>query len=436
MSNFHLGKSSCLNSGALYVKIPVSFRQESMSGMNQKLTSKQRVLEAVARGVLTGAVLSAVFLAGFIVRGSFPVIAQEKNDNQFPLLAEVENLVEANYLRDMPPEKQMEYAAIRGYLAELKDPYTFFIDPPVAQNESEVLAGQYGGIGVQVKLNEQGLVVLYPFRDGPAALAGVLDGDILVAINGESINSAERLDVIDRMLRGEVGEGRGVSITVQTPNDSAGPRDYFIEFQVVMVPSVIWRVLAEEPSFGYIQIVRFTSRTPDELRTALAELDAQNVVALVLDMRGNAGGLLQESVEVASEFLDGGVVFFEQRRSGETQTDATQGGAGLDKPLVVLIDHGTASAAELVAGAIRDRGRGILIGQKTYGKGSVQLIFRLSDDSSIHITSAEWYTPARSPLDGNGLEPDISMIPAEDGRDVELGEAIRYLQQAVATPAE
>jgi carboxyl-terminal processing protease len=342
-------------------------------------------------------------------------------------LGEVKSLVDANYLHDLPAEKDMEYAAVRGYLGALNDPYTFFIDPPVAQNESEVLAGQYGGIGVQVKRNEAGAFVLYPFRDSPAAVAGILDGDVLVAVNGSDIPVAERLDVVDRLLRGEVGDGRGVTISVRSPGADQA-RDYSIEFAVVAVPSVIWRPLIEEPTFGYIQILRFTARTPDELRTALTELNAQGVVVYVLDLRQNPGGLLQESVEVASEFLDGGVVFYERRRDGETETQANSGGLGLEKPMMVLIDNGTASAAELVAGAIRDRGRGTLVGQKTYGKGTVQLIFRLSDESSIHITTAEWFTPARAPLEGQGLEPDISMIPAEDGRDVELGEAIRQLR--------
>jgi carboxyl-terminal processing protease len=395
--------------------------------MKQNLRFRRRLLEAIGRGVLLGIVLSAFFLAGFIVRGHVPATAQEKNDEQFPLLREVRTLVDANYLRQLPSQKDLEYAAIRGYLGQLNDPYTFFVDPPVAQSESEVLAGQYGGIGVQVKLNEQGQFVLYPFRDGPAAAAGVRDGDILVAVNGAPIAPSERLDVVDQMLRGEVKQGNGVTVTVQSPG-SDQTRDYTIEFAVVMVPSVIWHPLVEDPTIGYVQILRFTARTPDELKTALSELDAQKVTALVLDLRGNSGGLLQESVEVASQFLKGGVVFYEQRRDGETETDAIDGGTELTKPLVVLVDHGTASAAELVAGAIRDRGRGILIGQKTYGKGSVQLIFRLSDDSSVHITSAEWFTPDRTPLDGNGLQPDISVTPAENGRDVELGEAIRYLQ--------
>jgi carboxyl-terminal processing protease len=398
--------------------------------------SKWQPLNAVARGMLIGIVLSAAFLAGFVVRGWDSATAQEKPGEQFALLDEVQSLLITHYLRDMPDEKEMEYAAIRGYLGALNDPYTFFIDPPVAQSESDVLAGEYGGIGVQVKHNERGFFELYPFRDGPAAKAGIQDGDILLKVDGVNVDMSERLDVVDRMLRGEVGDGRGVTITVMSAGATAAEtedtRDYFIDFEVVQVPSVIWRPLVEEPTFGYIQILRFTARTPDELVAALEGLDQQGVVAHILDLRGNSGGLLQESVEVASEFLDGGVVFYDRSREGETEVDATPGGAGLDKPVVVLVDNGTASAAELVAGALRDHGVGILVGQRSYGKGSVQLIFRLSDESSVHITSSEWFTPARTPLDGNGLEPDISMIPAEDGRDVELGEAIRFLRAELA----
>ncbi len=399
--------------------------------MEHHHTFRYRLFEAVARGALVGLLMGVAFLAGFLVRGQGSAVAQEEDGKEhFGLLAEVQNLVQDNYLREVPPENEMEYAAIRGYLGQLNDPYTFFIDPPVAQNESEVLAGQYGGIGVQVQRNEQGQFVLYPFRESPAQAAGIKDGDILLAVNGTEISTDERLDVVDRLLRGEVGEGRGVSVTVQSPG-SEETREFFIEFAVVTVPSVVWRTLAEEPTFGYIQIINFTSRTPDELHTALEDLNSQGVVALVLDLRNNPGGLLQELVEVASEFLDGGIVFYEHHRDSETPMNASPGGLALDQPLVVLVNSGTASAAELVAGAIRDRSRGILIGQKTYGKGSVQLIFRLSDNSSVHITSAEWFTPNRTPLAGNGLEPDIPMIPAEDGRDVELGEAVRQLREQV-----
>ena len=216
------------------------------------------------------------------------------------------------------------------------------------------------------------------------------------------------------MLRGEVGEGRGVKIAVLKP-DSGGTAEYFIEFAVVEVPSVIWRPVTEAPEFGYIQIRQFTSRTPEELRTALNELDSQGVTAWILDLRSNSGGLLQESVEVASEFLDGGVVFYEQRRDGETETVASPGGEGLDKTLVVLVNGGTASAAELVAGAIRDQGHGILIDSE-----------RRQGFCPVDLPSVRWFVgahhvcrmvyPGSTPIAGSGLEPNITTVPAEEAR--------------------
>ncbi len=396
---------------------------------------RQHLVDALIRGVLAGVVLSAVFLAGFFLGGQWTANAQPTiGQGEFPLLNEVRYLLQTNYLRPLPDARTMEHGAIRGYLEVLDDPFTYFIEPPVAQNESDVLAGEYGGIGAQLKLDERGFFVLYPFPEGPAIQAGVEEGDILLAVNGETLSPGTRLDEVERLLRGEVGEGRGVTLLLRRP-ESNETHEIFVPFAVVQVPSVVWRVIAEDPRIGYVQIMRFTARTPDELRTALDELNAQGVEALVLDLRSNSGGLLQEAVEVASEFLDDGVVFYEVTRDGETEKRASHGGRALRQPLVVLVNHGTASAAELVAGALRDHKRGVLIGQQTYGKGSVQYIFRLADNSSVHITAAEWLTPNRDPINGVGLTPDISMIPADDGRDVELGEAIRQLRnQLEATP--
>ncbi len=400
---------------------------------NIRSSAQQHLAKTLIRGALAGAVLSVVFLAGFFLGGKLPVGAQPASEQaNFPLLAEVRQLLQSHYLRPLPDARTLEHGAIRGYLDVLDDPFTYFIEPPSAQNESDVLAGEYGGIGAQLKLDERGFFVLYPFPQGPALQAGIQDGDILLAVNGEPIAAGTRLDEVERLLRGEVGEGRGVTLTVRRPEEET-TREVFVPFAVVQVPSVVWRVLAQEPRIGYVQVMRFTARTPDELRAALDELAAQGAVALVLDLRNNSGGLLQEAVEVASEFLDGGVVFYEVTREGETEKRATPGGKALDQPLMVLVNHGTASAAELVAGALRDHKRGTLIGQRTYGKGSVQYIFRLADESSVHITAAEWLTPNRDPINGVGLEPDISMIPAEDGRDVELGEAIRQLRAQLET---
>src|SRR5690606_33684086 len=147
-------------------------------------------------------VLGGMFLAGYLLRDQVPVAANvDADESEFPLLNEVKGLLEGNYLRPLPEDRMMEYAAVRGYLDELNDPYTFFIDPPVAQSESDVLAGQYGGIGVQVQRNEQGDIVLYPFPDGPATLAGVEEGAVLLAVNGTPLPPGERVDVVDGMLR-------------------------------------------------------------------------------------------------------------------------------------------------------------------------------------------------------------------------------------------
>jgi carboxyl-terminal processing protease len=395
--------------------------------------SETKYKRAVGIGLLAGLLLSVAFLGGFVLRdllpaASAPLIAADSNRDGYPLVDEVQTLLNDIYLREQPSYTDRQYAAIRGVLGSLDDPNTFFIEPPVARSESDALAGTYGGIGVQLQRNEQGEFVLYPYPDSPAADAGIESGAVLVAINDVPVALDAQQDAVDQQMRGEVVEGSGVRVTVRQ-NDTEST--FFVPFDVINVPSVISRVLEDDDRIGYIQILRFTSRTPAEVRDAINALDEQTISAFVLDLRDNSGGLLQESVAVAGIFLDGGVVVYEENQDGSRTLDAEPGGLATGRPLVVLVNRGTASAAELVAGAIRDRDRGILIGQQTFGKGTVQQIFTLSDGSSVHITSAEWFTPERVPLSGVGLEPNIPMIPDEQGRNVELGEAIRYLQNVL-----
>ena len=395
----------------------------------------RRIGYALAVGVMIGMSAALTFSAGFFFRDLIDLIlpvafvSAATTDNEgYPLLSEVQSLLNQHYLREQPETAQREYAAIRGVLATLEDRYTFFVDPPVAQSESDALAGTYGGVGVQINRNESGQFVIFPFNDSPAQAAGLEDGDILYNINGIQLDIDTPSDTVDQMLRGEVKPGNGVEVTVRKANDEE--LTTFIEFAVINVPSVIWRLATEDNQIGYVQIIRFTSRTPDELSEALEELDSEDISALILDLRNNSGGLLQESVEVAGQFLERGeVVLFEKLKNTERALNADGDMKTSDIPIVVLVNQGTASASELVAGAIQDHSRGILIGQQTFGKGTVQQIFRLSDESSIHITSAEWLTPDRRQIENEGLEPDIIMIPDVNGRDVELGEAIRYLQE-------
>ena len=397
-------------------------------------------------GITMGMLLAIVFFAGFFSRDflEIPSVFASNTDatndgnETYALVDEVQNLLNRHYLREQPEYSQRQYAAIRGVLQSLGDRNTFFIEPAVARSESDVLAGTYGGIGVNLSRNADGNFVLFPFPDGPAIRAGVLDNDVLVSVNGAEITPALQQDAVDQMLRGEVTDESGVELIVrrQIANDEETEETLFILFDVINIPSVLWRVIQEDSRIGYLQVMRFTSRTPEEVQSALASLNEADIEALILDLRNNGGGLLQESVEVASEFLDGGVVLYQESIDSERTFEATPDGGAINLPLVVLVNGGTASAAELVAGALQDYEQGILMGQTTYGKGTIQQIFPLSDSSSIHVTSAEWFTPDRNVIDGAGLEPDITMIPDENGRDIEIGEAVRYLREQINTAEE
>ncbi len=401
--------------------------------MKQTINKQQKIVQSVLWGVIIGIAIAVTFMAGFVTRDLLggPVLASPFAEQEtYPLLDEVQILIDQYYLKDQPEYTERQYAAIRGMLTALDDRYTFFIDPPVAQSESDVLAGTYGGIGAQVQRTETGELVLYPFDDSPADEAGIQEGDVLLAIDGDAVDFSVQQDVIDQMLRGEVRRGNGIELTFSRDGDE---QTQFVPFGVINIPSVVWRTLSDQDAtpIGYIQVLRFTNRTPDEVVDSLKALNEDNVEGIILDLRNNSGGLLQESVDVAGHFLDGGVVVYERNVDGERIFRADSGTEANSLPLAVLVNNGTASAAELVAGAIQDRDRGILIGQSTFGKGTVQQIFRLSDDSSLHVTSAEWFTPARNEIAGTGLEPDITMIPDENGRDVELGEALRYIEEQI-----
>lgn len=367
------------------------------------------------------------FSAGFVTRGQVVTASSER----FPLLAQAADDINQYFVRQPPADPQLEYGAIRGMLSALGDKFSFFIEPPVAQSESNVLSGQYGGIGVQTKRDATGYFALYPFPDSPADKAGVQNGDILLTVNGKDVPPSTQPDAVDQLLRGEVKTGSGVTFSVR--RGSQPPQSFTVTFAVIDVPSVVWRVLNEDASIGYIQLINFTNRTPDELQAAVSGLTAKSVQGIVLDVRNNPGGLLDESVQSAGFFLDGGPVVIERTRTDETVLNAPTGKA-TSLPLVVLINGGTASAAELVAAALHDRGRALLIGQQSYGKGSVQLILDLADKSSMHLTTAEWLPPSRNALNGVGLTPDVPMIADPGGRDVELGEAITRLHGLVNAP--
>ncbi|MGC8780939.1 MAG: S41 family peptidase, partial [Anaerolineae bacterium] len=291
--------------------------------------------------------------------------------------------------------------------------------------------GHFGGIGATVSRDEAGAAVLTVMRDRPAARAGIWDGDILLAVDGTPITAEMPVrDIVD-LIRGD--EGTKVRLMLQRAG-VAEPFEVVVVRERIEVPSVEWRVLNAADHIGYVKIAIFGERTDQELQAGLNELAAQGVNRLVLDLRGNGGGLVETAVDVAGRFLRDGVLLYEVRRGGQERFYEVKrvSSPAHSWPLAVLVDAGTASAAEIVAAALQDRGRGTLIGEKTYGKGSVQEVHELADGSSLHVTVARWLTPARHQIDKVGLTPDVPVnISAADrdaGRDPQLAKAQEWLR--------
>jgi carboxyl-terminal processing protease len=350
---------------------------------------------------------------------------------QFGIYWEVWHIVQDKFYGNVPHDSTPAYAAIRGALSTLQDPYTLFVEPQPRAIEKAELQGQFGGIGALVSRGQAGEVILDPMVDSPAEQAGVKKGDVVLKVDNTPITSTMTTDAVLVLIRGEVGTK--VTLTLQR-TAAAEPIVVTITRATIETPSVEWRILEQDPTIGYIHIRLFTERTPRELERALQDLKGAGATRLVLDMRDNPGGLLDAAVSVASQFLRDGVVLYEDRKDeAEKSYVVTKGGGALDQPLVVLVNRATASASEIVAGALQDRQRGPLIGERTYGKGSVQLVYDLSDKSSLHVTVARWFTPNRQRIDGQGLTPDIE-LPLTDadrqaGADPQLERAIAYLQE-------
>jgi carboxyl-terminal processing protease len=363
--------------------------------------------------------LSAAFAAGYLTHER----VNPGGGSAYPVLRQVQALVRDNYLGDLPAPAALEYGAAHGLVGAVGDPYTRFVEPPAHELESNQLQGAFGGIGAELRFTPAGEVVLSPYPDGPAARAGILEGDFLLAVDGTAVAAPMTLDEISALIRGQVNSE--VSLTVRTGQaDERTVRAVRQEFEI---PSVTWRQVDGQPQIGLVAVSRFSDKTAAELRRGYDDLRGRGITHLILDLRDNSGGLLDSSVEVASAFLDGGVVAFEQKRQGGERRLTANGGAyAANIPLAVLVNHGTASAAEIVAGALRDRGRAPLIGETTYGKGSVQLIFDLPDGSSVHVTAARWYTPLRATIDGQGLTPTLEAAARTDTTDPALDRALEY----------
>lgn len=377
---------------------------------------------------------AGAFGAGYLTRelvngrGNSPLVHANED---MELFNEAWDLIQGNFLGSLPDSRAVTYGAIRGSLATLNDPYTVFIEPAAREVERERLQGTFGGIGAYISRSEEtGEVLLEPIPGNPAEAAGIVAGDALLAIDGFVIPPEMTVPEIIDLIKGE--KGTAVVLTIRHP-DAADSVNIEVIRADILLPSVVYHLIEEDPTIGYIQLSRFSGESGKEVGAAIQDLLQLGATRFILDLRQNGGGLRDAAVEVADHFLDEGpVLYLQSQNEGERVFNSTSETIAPTEPLVVLIDGGTASASEIVAGALKDRGRATLIGSKTFGKGSVQLVFDLSDGSSVHVTSARWLTPNRTQIDQSGLEPDVPVaITQEDidnGRDPVLAEAVFYLQ--------
>ncbi len=394
--------------------------------------SRSGLLSIIGAGMWT----AVVFVAGWFI-GAFiwqpamlanatPASAPASNAQAQPsLYDEAWSRVRDNFVGQVPTDTVRDYAAIRGAFTTLGDRYTFFIEPQARTVERDHMRGQFGGIGVTFLVNDQGFVVLTPRASGSAENAGIRAGDRLVRIDGVALPRPAKADDV-APVRGEVGTPVRIGVL---RGESTTELEFTVTRELVQVASVEWRVVTRDGgTVGVIQIRQFTERTGVEVTQALTELRAAGVRGYVLDLRDNGGGLLAAAVDVVSEFLDRGIVLIEHKRDAQEVTYTVRDDKADKSPLAVLINKGSASASEVVAGALRDHQRGKLIGETSYGKGSVQLIFDLTDGSSVHVTTAKWVTPNRTVIDGAGLKPDIELFraagEAEAGVDTQLDKAV------------
>lgn len=346
-------------------------------------------------------------------------------DDLFEPFWESWEIVHQQYVDQPVDDVELMQGAIRGMLEALGDEHTSYMDPEQYRQATSRYEGEYEGIGVWVDPTLEYLTVISTMPGSPAEEAGLKSGDEIIAVDGEDMTGLDGDAVVQRVLG---PAGTDVRLTVRRESEPE-LLEFVIQRARIFVPSVESEML--DDGIAYVKINIFGDNTAGDLHQSLEELISQDPSGLILDLRGNPGGLLTASVDVASEFIQGGVILTERYGDGREDVHETeQAGLAADIPLVVLVDAGTASGSEIVAAVIQDYERGLLIGETTFGKGSVQNWIELSDDNgAVRVTIARWYSPHDRQIGDIGLIPDLEILNLEDedSRDLQLEKAIEVL---------
>jgi carboxyl-terminal processing protease len=374
------------------------------------------------------AVALVAFVGGQVLPSVVPPawhVASSKSLN-FNDLNDTYSLLQRKFDGNIDDSKVLD-GARAGVVASAGDPYTVYLDAKSAKDLSDQLSGTLSGVGAEVATKNNKLTVVAPVAESPAAKAGVQPGDWITKID-ETDSSSYTLDEAVAKIRGE--KGTKVKLTIVRGGDQ--PIEIEITRDVITVPSVKWSM--KDNSVGYLQITQFGTDTADKVKQAAGELKAQGAQKIIIDLRNDPGGYLNAAVSVASQFMPEGKTVVEERHDGKTREKlSTQSGAQLQGlPTIVLINQGSASASEILAGALKDNGAAKLVGEKSFGKGSVQEVINLSGGAELKVTVAHWFTPSGKGIDKQGIQPDIEVKQTTDdfnnNRDPQLDRALQELK--------
>ena len=372
-----------------------------------------------------------LWLALFIivVNFSYLAIAKEKENSiyeELPLLADTITIVQSDYVEEVDPQKLI-YGALQGMLSSL-DKHSQFMDPDTYKEMKVETKGEFGGLGIVITIKDDLLTIISPIDDTPAYKVGIKAGDKIIKIDGESTKDITLIDAVKKM-RGK--PGTQCMLTVLREGEQKF-LDFTITRAIIKIESIKEAKVIED-KIGYIRLIEFQEKTPEELEKALKQLERKGIESLILDLRNNPGGLLNVAVKVADKFLPENEVIVSTRGRRPEQDivfKSTSQGAHRDYPLIVLINEGSASASEIVAGAIRDHNRGMLLGHKSFGKGSVQTVIPLSDGSGLRLTTAKYFTPSGICIHDIGIEPDI-LVDLETKEEEEEKEVLEKKVEVV-----
>ncbi len=349
------------------------------------------------------------------------------NYKHFGNLFKVIALVKTQYLSQVDYNAMVE-GAIRGIVHSLNDPYSAYLDPATYKQLRDQIKGSFGGLGIVVGLKDDYLTVARTFRGTPAYRAGIQPGDVIYKIDNREVRGVE-LESAVQMMRGPVGTK--LTLTLVRP-DVPKPFDVELTREEIVVPTVESRMLNN--GIGHIVLTQFSERTPGEMDENIARMKKQGMRGVILDLRNNPGGELMSAVKVSGYFVPPGPVVYIDYKGGRHEEHPARGSM-LKMPLVVLINEHSASAAEILAGAVKDTGSGVLVGQKTFGKGVVQMVFDLDNGAGLKLTTAKYLTPKKNDIHKKGIEPDVPVDLPPGGPDVQLQKAVDILSEKLSEKA-